>query len=435
MPLSDFLGVTPGLTSSAQYDDYARLLTGRPEPQDAGRVVSPAVSASVAFGRYGSFPAESAGLTTPIGLPLYRPGRTFNNATPGAAAATREERVPFDFAGYPEFAADPLRLSGFGRRPDLMSRYAVGLSPTGAPVDEATFDGWLHVRSATIPDRALLDDSPYELDLSPDARRRSAEDLSAILASYGSNSPLNDDATFSPAELERLLRAFDADADRLPDRLWNLVDAFDPDKLAVQEAITGGAITPDSFAGFRPSSLEAVRAQTQAAINRRQVTTESFDPPVPNENWTARLILGADGLPGVPFVANDGISRRTPNAGRRRRRRLSTRATKQWHRAITPSTNPTAFDPSAHVYATDPFPTPNLWRYGCDDYPIVMLSDPPPSARITDFFRYRITLQLARDGIITLYPHRESHQRDGDRSVGQSDPVRRRRPLDRRGAG
>ena len=42
---------------------------------------------------------------------------------------------------------------------------------------------------------------------------------------------MNDDAAFSPTDLEKVLRAWDADSGALPSRLWDSVDAFDPVKL------------------------------------------------------------------------------------------------------------------------------------------------------------------------------------------------------------
>ena len=47
----------------------------------------------------------------------------------------------------------------------------------------------------------------------------------------GGPTGITDDAPFATTDLERILRAFDADAGTLPSRLWDVVDAFDPMKL------------------------------------------------------------------------------------------------------------------------------------------------------------------------------------------------------------
>ena len=54
-----------------------------------------------------------------------------------------------------------------------------------------------------------------------------------MVAAVKSGTPVtfNDDAPYATADLERILRAHDADIGSLPDRLWNVVDAFDPLKL------------------------------------------------------------------------------------------------------------------------------------------------------------------------------------------------------------
>ena len=59
----------------------------------------------------------------------------------------------------------------------------------------------------------LLINTAYEMDLSSSTPR-------------GFTASPVPDMPFSPAELERLLRANDVDACSLPDRLWHLVDTF-----------------------------------------------------------------------------------------------------------------------------------------------------------------------------------------------------------------
>ncbi|MGL4512173.1 MAG: hypothetical protein ACRCT8_03725 [Lacipirellulaceae bacterium] len=374
----------PWFVGYSQYDDYARLLAGRPSPSvgspdtsrgAAPRSVSPVVDVAVTWGRYGSYPGSLP--VNPSVRPLYRPGRSFDST----ALSTLDPLWRFDFAGWPQFAptvgqellntttgvqrSNLLLLgvggpSGFAELPDLKGRYAKGVSAVGQSIFEAERD---FTAAGAVP---LTADSPYELDLSSAGRRRRPEDLSAVVASYTGTAPINDDAPFSAAELERLLRALDADAGRLPNRLWDLTDAFDPQKLAVQNAIADGVIVdPDNFPGFNATSLQRVVAQSQAAINRRSVTTDSWDLPVPNENWTARCLLGADGLPGVPYVNDDG-DRDVNN-------------------------NPVIDEGDETGSGT--------FAAGSDDYQVVMGELPPSGARITDYLRYRVTLELRRQGV------------------------------------
>ena len=89
-----------------------------------------------------------------------------------------------------------------------------------------------------------VEESPYELNLSRYARLRG--DLLMPAA----------DAPLSVAELERILRPYDADVGALPSRLWEL-----------------------------PSFQTGPRA----AANRRIVTTDSYDLPVPNVLTTKEL--------------------------------------------------------------------------------------------------------------------------------------------------
>ncbi len=440
--------------TNPQYDDYSRLLSGRPDPgvPGVGRTVVPALKTTVPFGRYGS--SLITGLQSPGGLPvqLTSPGRTFVTEVGGSIPATRDPRTPLEFLGYPEYlgliapeisgastTADMRfrRQSGFGSEPDFRARYGVGLSATGGRMSEAVSGahllrnnlitaGQLSAASTdfdwTVDSRNAPDDSPYELDVSSEARRLEPFSADAIRLSYEDPasvdgtvdptitatgvaiSPLNDDAPFSPAELERLLRAFDDDADKLPDRLWEIVDAFDPEKLAAQELINreirnGAAGHVDS--PTVANSLQGLTAAAKAAINRRVVTTDSFDLPVPNENWGERLALGADGLPGVPeddFVLGllaDDDDDNLVNEG---------------DEAVV------GYNPAnAHTFpgTTTAVPYNDLFAAGCDDYVVVMREDPPTSPRITDYLRYRITLELLRKGVVdaALWFSRDPNER------------------------
>jgi hypothetical protein len=400
----------PGFVGNSQYDDYSRLLVGRPAPSVAGRRVAQAVDVPVTWGRWGSFPSS------PAALPLYRPGVSFDSSIPpvGNRVATLDTLAAYSFSGWPQFSptvsqtllaqlntTDPRRqnlllmgvgsANGFGELPDLKGRYATGLSVLGQAVVEAERDGMTFgappvVNLAAVP-APLTADSPYEIDLSPAGRGRSAEDVATIVASYTSGAaPVNDDSPFTPAELERVLRATDADAQRLPSRLWDTVDAFDPQKLVVQNAIAAPATElnriadPTNFAvSFEPTSQQRVVAQSQSAINRRSVTTDSWDAPVPNENWTARCLLGADGLPGVPFVDDDGDGQIDEGD------------------EVIVGFNPTGL---SHTFSNGTVRTyAQLRTDGCDDFVVYMLADPPSGARVTNYLRYRVTLELTRQGV------------------------------------
>lgn len=126
--------------------------------------------------------------------------------------------TPLDFAGYMTYALD---LYG---QPVYMAY-------------DGAWNGW------------LLDD-PYELDLS----RRAAAGLPT---------PAPVDNRFTAAELERLLRPFDIDTHLLPDRLAMLL-AYDQSSPA--------------------PNLTALRNLARSFVfNRRlEVTTDSWDLPVPN---------------------------------------------------------------------------------------------------------------------------------------------------------
>src|SRR5690606_23462949 len=124
----------------------------------------------------------------------------------------------------------------YGSMPDLHGKYALGVDFTGQPVAESVYD---YGTSNNRPDPTtwtfvpLVDDSPYETNLSASSRR-GAPRLDAV-RNFASNTPTNqpDDAPFGVAEMERLLRAHDPETGTAPSRLWELVDAFDPQKYAL----------------------------------------------------------------------------------------------------------------------------------------------------------------------------------------------------------
>ncbi len=411
--------LAPMLVGNAQYDDYARLLYGRPDPALAGRNTARALRESVDFGRYGSLP----GSTTR--LPLTKPGRTFIT-DPALVAGVpvfntmRDVRTPYEFDGTPRYTGAERTangyeaLSGFSSAPDLGGRYAGGLSGVGASVDEPgsaanvrSFDPTLN-RTSLLTWRELVaaapDDSPYELDLSIGARNQPPAYLDEIRRSYSpietgpiltSTAPINDDAPFSPAELERILRAFDADAEKLPDRLWKAVDAFDPTKLAaatqINNAVRAGSYDP-AVALPSPNSLELVVAGADAAVARQQVTTDSWDLPVPNENLYDRLVLGADGKPGVPEFQSIGTWVNS----------LTLPADDDGDGLVDEGDEAIAAynTTGSHTFSTGAVRTyQDLYNAGCDDYVVVMWQDPPAEARLTEYLKYRVALEMLRTGV------------------------------------
>lgn len=412
-----------------QYDDYARLLAGRPDPALGNRVLPPAVAAlgvAEPFGRYGSYGAFDATPQIPdtalAGVEAPRPGRSYTLGSQAVREATTDPRTRLENPGAPEYLTTPTDPttavdlpSGFSSPPDWRGRYASGLSIVGAPVSEAVNAVNLQNPNLTWRQdaRNTPNDSPYELDLSAAAGRLAPVSLSAIRRSYDANgdrlvddtaAPLNDDAPFSAAELERLLRALDADATSLPDRLWNLVDAFDPIKLAAATRLESAIANGDETNPPAATTLDAVAAAAKAAINRRSVTTDSWDLPVPNESWGERLALGADGLPGVPWSdTNLSGFRDAGDAGDDDGDGLFDEGDEavvgfngtghQFRSGVTLSYDRLAgLDP--------PDPSRGYQPGDCDDYVVVMRRDPPASPRLVDFLRYRITLELLRKRVV-----------------------------------
>ena len=147
-----------------------------------------------------------------------------------------------------EYPTDRSRMSAFSSPPDMMGRYAVGLDYTGQPVNENAADVDLTVpavpglpaaarrfalRARPLgrppprrPHGCTID--PHQSAIGPTQYVNTA---GAVTSSVSDVVADTDDAPFATAELERILRAYDADAGILPDRLWNIVSVFDPLKL------------------------------------------------------------------------------------------------------------------------------------------------------------------------------------------------------------
>ncbi|MBL9161874.1 MAG: hypothetical protein JNL18_03935 [Planctomycetaceae bacterium] len=143
------------------------------------------------------------------------------------------------FFGWP---AKPNVRSSFGTPSDLRARYGLGVNAYGQPAFDATLSKEVSAMN-NGQDPGLLMDSPYELNLS----QKSAAGVQGYAASGYGNAA---DAPFSVAEMERLLRPFDADAGALPSRM----------------ALLSGVLNtnPQDFAA------------------RNKITSDSFDLPTPN---------------------------------------------------------------------------------------------------------------------------------------------------------
>jgi hypothetical protein len=125
-------------------------------------------------------------------------------------------------ADYLRTANDNGRTSAFSSPHDLRGRMAMGLDERGDPVFEGLDD--------------TIENNEYEFN------------LSRGISGYGVSNSADDDLV-SVAELERILRPYDIDANSLAQRLWQTLNAF--------------------------------RVGPMAAENRHAVTTDSFDLPVP----------------------------------------------------------------------------------------------------------------------------------------------------------
>lgn len=282
-PTQPYSGSYTLITGNPNSDDYARLFYGRTSTDPLAATI---------WGRMG---------TTQSSIPI-APGRTFDVTD---IAATREPSVPFDFVGYPEVSQltaqnvyatavasndaataalwAPQQRSSFATEPDLRGRWATGVDYTGQPVYEVNYDATLNF--AGVPVTPLLDDSPYETNASSNSRRG----LPGAVT-------IDDDALFATSEMERVLRAYDAESGTAPSRLYDIVDAFDPNKYVLTVASDTNNLTPEELA----------LAQVNTAINRQQVTTDSYEVPVPASAVPSYITeLGPDGAPGIAGVDDD----------------------------------------------------------------------------------------------------------------------------------
>lgn len=177
--------------------------------------------------------------------------------------------------GVPPRAAVPngdqsiLRLGSYVTPPDFKGRYALGLDPLGRPVFESMLDAFRsNDRDAVIAIKSLQENTPYEINLSLGGSRGPSE--------------LAPDGPYTVAELERILRPYDADAGTLPPRIWE-------------------------FAGeFKDNPNDTIPNLQQLNLWRTTVTTDSYDLPVPSVVVPKWMLLGLDGQPGKAQIDDDG---------------------------------------------------------------------------------------------------------------------------------
>ena len=186
-------------------------------------------------GRYGSLNQE------PIPAPGFTKTLTDPNTGYDLLAQLKQQ-------GLPRWAN---RLGNYATPPDFKGRYAVAINDLGQPIYEA----FNHIGNVN---NQLDLDSPYELDLSRVGANAAGDRAK--------------DGPFSLAELERVLRAYDGDAGKLPPRLWELANRF-------------RTADPNNPYGFDDKELNEWRAL---------LTTDSFDLPVPNVVTPEWMRLGED---------------------------------------------------------------------------------------------------------------------------------------------
>lgn len=149
-----------------------------------------------------------------------RYGEIAATAPQAGSTNTWDDRTRIKFFEFPENSyleavangnLDPTKLTSFVSPPDLWGRTALGVDFAGNPLywRPTTFNG--------APDNWWLNEvlnNPYRLDLSLKGSPR------------GMPSGRGIDNPFSAAELERILRAYDADAGMLPRRLLELAPSL-----------------------------------------------------------------------------------------------------------------------------------------------------------------------------------------------------------------
>jgi hypothetical protein len=281
-----------GGNPAAEVDSYATLFAGRQ-----------LIDGTSVSGKYGNFPGVMTDMQkvapgTNYDYNVWKDPNPFTSPTGDTARASLAAQLKF--FDYPFVLSE---RSAFGTPADLFGRYALGLDYSGQPYYEVLNDLNPATKQSPRPEdwrpNHMLVNSPYELDLSRSQRRQvwsAMTDSPGSTAVQGFNSSLNqsDDAPFSLSDLERVLRAWDAESGALPSRLWDVVNAFDPIKLLKYESprVTGLSnamfAAADDINDQTPEKLAT--AQLVAGINRRLVTTDSYTPPIPSITPPAYLL-------------------------------------------------------------------------------------------------------------------------------------------------
>lgn len=169
-------------------------------------------------GRYGEYTKTS----TPYSFPL--PGTTGLTPSPGRddiLASLKRFNLPNPYYGG--------AASSFNSPSDFWGRGMVAVDYAGQPVwtflqQSPTVAGSIGVADPELPN------DPYTLNLSRSRVRASSPGGQATTTA--------NDNTFTPGELERVLRRFDVDASTLPDRLRWLLDPNNNNNLDLPHTIT-----------------------------------------------------------------------------------------------------------------------------------------------------------------------------------------------------
>lgn len=185
-------------------------------------------------------------------IDLYIPGR-YGYPYQGAMGPSDNEpgtKDAFDLSAQLKMQGYPLNLpqrSNFGSLPDMRARYRSALNDFGQFVTTWT--------PADSNAHSLVEDNPYELDLSSTGARGEGTSV---------------DNPFSLAELERLLRVYDLDAGTLSPRLFELLKGSQPNA------------DPNDIKNWRTL-----------------LTTDSYDLPEPSVQLPAWVRLGPDNSPNT----------------------------------------------------------------------------------------------------------------------------------------
>lgn len=274
---------------------YRNLLLGRPDLNLDGRYGELAVRDTR------NFTAATRHFTWtpnwyPVTYHLPAPGMSGGSDAPETLAKARLLNIP---SNYCQAVTQGTTIS-YGSPMDLRGSLAVGLDPFGQPIytstrsltvtnggDPSFITGWRD-QAWTSGDT----DSPYELklgDISPQA--------------IGHNSRL--DNAFSVAELEPILRRYDADVLRLPSRLRRLLNAGpnSPFRLQTTTAswdvpVPGMSLPDDLRTAWNKAGLgtpqhisDLIVAKIQALYEVSRFDTGNPDPGNPGHNIWANLWL------------------------------------------------------------------------------------------------------------------------------------------------